>query len=69
LVELLPFLTELGVFDNSADALPGTPVSAPKCLLHFKDGALLHPDTIDELANTPSWAQAIVEQALARLVP
>jgi len=64
LVELLPHLTELSVFDNSAEAAIGTPVPEPKRLLHFRDGTVLYPDTLAILADTPEWAQAIVEMAL-----
>jgi len=64
LVELLPFLTELGVFDNSVDALPGTPIPEPKRLLHLHEGVLLYPDSAAALVDTPVWAQAIVEKAL-----
>jgi len=66
LVELLPYLAELSVFDNSAEAATGTPVPEPKRLLHFKDGAVLYPTPNARaiLADTPEWAQAIVEKAL-----
>jgi len=64
LVDLLPFLTELSVFDNSVEALPGTPISDPKRLLHLHEGVLRYPDSAQALIDTPVWAQAIVEKAL-----
>jgi len=64
LVELLPQLTELGVFDNSTTANPGEPVPEPRRILHFKDGAVVYPAEAAALADTPAWAQAIVERAL-----
>jgi len=64
LVGLLPYLTELGVFDNSAQVPQGVPVPDPKPILHLNEGALLYPDNAITLASTPAWAQAIVEKAL-----
>jgi len=64
LVELLPYLTELGVFDNSVQVPQGAPIPDPKRILHVNQGALLYPDDPTALASTPEWAQAIVEKAL-----
>jgi len=64
LVELLPFLTELSVFDNSAEALQGAPVPDPILILRFNKGRVLYPNSTDALACIPVWAQAIVEKAL-----
>jgi len=64
LVALLPFLSELSVFDNSATVKIGKPVPEPKRILHFKEEVFVYPDTAAALASTPSWAQAIVERAL-----
>jgi len=64
LVDLLPHLAELSVFDNSAEVAVGEPIPDPKRLLHFREGAVLYPSAVAELADTPEWAQAIVETAL-----
>ena len=62
LVQLLPFLSALRVYDNSADAEPeadGLP--APRLLLHLKAGRILEPE---DLSQTPDWAKPIVAAAL-----
>jgi predicted ABC-type ATPase len=62
LVLLLPRLTELKVYDNSADANPErgkTP--EPRLVLHLRGGKILGPKS---LRRTPEWAKAIVAQAL-----
>jgi len=65
LIALMPFLAELSVFDNSRSVKAGQPIPDPVRLLHVKDGLLLYPDNLAALADTPIWAQPIVEQALA----
>jgi len=67
LVELLPYLTELSVLDNSAQAGDGEPIPEPRWILHMKEGVLCHPENPAVLASTPSWAQAIVERVLELL--
>lgn len=62
LVALLPRLTTLHVYDNSADADPAagrTPRLMP--VLHMKRGKFIGPP---ELAATPNWAKPIVAAAL-----
>ena len=62
LIALLPGLTALRVFDNSADADPAaghTP--SPRLVLHMKRGKILDPRA---LQRTPSWAKPIVAAAL-----
>lgn len=62
LVQLLPFLSVLRVYDNSADAAPeadGLPT--PRLLLHLKAGRILEPE---DLSKTPDWAKPIVAAAL-----
>lgn len=58
LIELIPYLTELKVFDNSAEADPneGDPPE-PVLLLHSKNGQILAPS---DLIKTPAWAEPIV---------
>lgn len=62
LVRLLPLLTELRVYDNSAAADPaaGDP-PRPVLVLHVDHGELVGPP---ELATTPTWARPIVAAAL-----
>jgi len=64
LIELMPHLAELSVFDNSATAEFGSPVPEPKRLLHLKEGSLLYPDKVGALTETPDWAHASMEKAL-----
>ncbi|MEK6762175.1 MAG: zeta toxin family protein [Nitrospirota bacterium] len=62
LIALLPHLTTLHVYDNSADADPAagrTPRPTP--VLHMERGKILGPP---DLAYTPTWAKPIVAAAL-----
>jgi predicted ABC-type ATPase len=61
LVRLLPRLTELRVYDNSAEADPHTGAAPePMLVLHVAAGKVV---TSCELAATPKWAQPIVAAA------
>jgi predicted ABC-type ATPase len=68
LIMLMPRLTELRVFDNSAerDSESGK-IPAPRLLLHWQNGAIVAPSR-SELRSTPEWAKPIVACAL-RLQP
>lgn len=60
LIRLLPFLTELKVFDNSVDASEETGFApSPTLLLQLKNGAILHRN-----AAPPEWAKPIIVAAL-----
>jgi len=62
LVKLLPQLTALRVYDNSAEADPRrgeTPT--PQLVLYLERGMIRAPR---DLARTPTWARAIVAAAL-----
>lgn len=62
LIALLPKLSELKVFDNSAEADPERgKAPKPKLLLHWRTRSILAPE---DLRRTPEWAKAIVAQAL-----
>jgi predicted ABC-type ATPase len=62
LIELMPHLTELRVYDNSIDADPASGKTPElKLLLHVKRGTILN---LHELKNTPDWAKPIVSTAL-----
>jgi predicted ABC-type ATPase len=62
LIELLPRLAALRIYDNSADADPAagrTP--KPVLVLHMKRQKILNPR---DLAHTPDWAKPIVAAAI-----
>ncbi|EQD76556.1 hypothetical protein B1B_01605 [mine drainage metagenome] len=62
LIRLLPRLTEVRVFDNSADADPKSGKRpTPLLILHMQHGKIL--DSID-LPQTPEWAKPIIIAAL-----
>jgi len=62
LVELLPMLTELRVYDNSAPADPATgQAPLPVLVLRMKRGRIVGPP---DLTATPEWAKPIVAAAL-----
>ncbi|MDQ3264760.1 MAG: zeta toxin family protein [Myxococcota bacterium] len=63
LVDLIPSLTELKVYDNSEEGDPAAGIAPrPRLLLHLDHGRLLgQPD----LRGMPSWAKAIVIAAMA----
>jgi predicted ABC-type ATPase len=65
LVALLPRLTELKVYDNTADTdlARGRP-PVPKLALHWRSGRIFGPKN---LHKTPEWAKPIVAQALKHL--
>jgi predicted ABC-type ATPase len=64
IIGLMPFLTELRVFDNSQEGDPaaGT-IPEPRQLLRWREGLIVAP-TLEVLATTPEWAMPIVAQAL-----
>jgi len=62
LVDLMPKLTELRVFDNSEEGDPRRGVAPrPKLLLHIDRGKIL--DSCD-LTKTPQWAKPILATAM-----
>jgi predicted ABC-type ATPase len=62
LVTLLPVLTELRVYDNSATADPATgQAPRPVLVLHLQRGRIVGPA---DLTATPAWAKPIVAAAL-----
>lgn len=65
LVSLLPHLSRLQVFDNSADAAPGEDIPDPVRVLEMADGRVQHPAPGDAraLAATPAWARPLVQAA------
>jgi predicted ABC-type ATPase len=62
LVALLPLLTALRMYDNSAEADPADGATpAPVLVLHTERGKLLNPD---DLPRAPDWAKPIVAATL-----
>ncbi|HKO62485.1 MAG TPA: zeta toxin family protein [Pyrinomonadaceae bacterium] len=62
LIDLIPHLTGLKVFDNSAEADPAEgKAPKPKLLLHLESGRIL---TGSHLTATPAWAKPIVAAAI-----
>lgn len=62
LIQLLPVLTELRVYDNSADADPvAGKAPKPVLVLHVDRGDIVGPP---DLSSTPEWAKPIVAAAL-----
>ncbi|MCW8808104.1 MAG: hypothetical protein OQK79_08325 [Rhodanobacter sp.] len=64
LVRLMPQVTMLRVYDNSAEADPATGQRpTPELVLEVKGGALIYPRSAAELATTPEWAKPLVARA------
>jgi predicted ABC-type ATPase len=62
LIELLPYLTTLRVFDNSEDADPAAgKTPKPRLVLHLERGKIVNPG---DLRHTPEWAKPVVAAAL-----
>ena len=61
IIRLIPFVTTLRVFDNSAEA-PATREPQPLLLLSIEDSHLVYPGP-DQLGETPEWAKPIVAAA------
>lgn len=66
LVKLLPVVTHLQIYDNSAEAANDGTIPDPLLVLDFHRGRVRHPRADDAagLAATPPWARALVEAAL-----
>ena len=64
IITLLPYLTELKVFDNSEEGDPaaGT-IPEPRLLMHWRRRRMVAP-TARQLVATPEWAKAIIAAAL-----
>ncbi len=62
LIQLLPSLTALRVYDNSAHADPqNDEPPTPRLVLHLEVGGIVGPE---DLSQTPDWAKPIVAAAL-----
>jgi predicted ABC-type ATPase len=63
LIELLPYLAELHVYDNSAP-LDGQGRADPRPLLQLDRTGLHYPVSVAQLLHTPDWAKPIVMRAM-----
>jgi predicted ABC-type ATPase len=63
LINLLPFVSVLDVFDNSAEQDPASAPPQPQRVLQVIDGVITHPTKLTQLENTPGWAKAVVARA------
>ena len=65
LIGLLPHLAHLQVYDNSAEAKVGQPISDPLRVAEIKAGKLVRPTRPEALLRTPHWAKPVLEAALS----
>lgn len=65
LIALLPYLSQLQVYDNSADAPAGAPIADPRLLLQMDKGRIVFPVDGETLMRTPDWAKPILEAAVS----
>ena len=64
LIQLLPALAGLRLFDNSAETDPATgKAPRPQLVLHVERGKIINPK---DLPHTPAWAKPLVAAALAK---
>ena len=62
LIRLLPVLTELRMYDNSADGDPKVgDAPKPALVLHLDRGEVVGPP---DLTSSPGWARPIIAAAL-----
>ena len=62
LIDLLPQITAVRIYDNSADGDPAAgKIPKPKLVLRMGNGKILNPR---DLKTTPNWAKPIVAAAL-----
>jgi predicted ABC-type ATPase len=62
LIDLLPRITALRIYDNSTDGDPAAgKIPQPRLVLRMEHGKVLNPH---DLKNTPNWAKPIVAAAL-----
>ncbi|MET0131551.1 MAG: AAA family ATPase [Stenotrophomonas chelatiphaga] len=66
LIDLMPRLAQLQVYDNSTDVAHGEAVPDPQLVLQMDAGTLTWPapDDADSLRHTPRWAIPVLEAAL-----
>ncbi|MEO8546357.1 MAG: AAA family ATPase [Burkholderiaceae bacterium] len=65
LIALLPQLSQLQVYDNSAQVEAGEVVADPLLVAEMRRGKLTWPTTLEALRATPQWAKPLLEAALS----
>jgi predicted ABC-type ATPase len=69
IINLLPRVAELRVYDNSAECDAETGQNPPpRLLLHWNRGRILAPP-VSELESTPEWAKPILAAAIDLVTP
>jgi predicted ABC-type ATPase len=68
LIDLMPRLTHLQVYDNSPEAAVGEAVPDPLLVLEMEGGRPTRPAAYDRaaLGRTPEWAKPLVEAAFGK---
>ncbi len=65
LIQLLPHLAELRVYDNTDEADPHLGMAPkPRLVLHWQAGQVLAPADATAMAQTPAWVKPVVMAAL-----
>ncbi len=69
LIELMPQLARLQVFDNSAQASIGEEIAEPVLVMEMIQGKLTFPEphSLQALSATPEWARPIIQAAIEYL--
>lgn len=67
LIALMPHITHLTMYDNSADAGAGEVIPDPLLVAEMQSGKLVWPRNRRDLARTPEWAKPLLEAALGGL--
>lgn len=65
LIVLMPCLSHLRVYDNTAEARPGQAIPDPVLLIELEMGRCTWPADLKSLADTPDWAKPLMEAALS----
>lgn len=66
LIALMPYLAHLQVYDNSAEAAPGTAIPEPTLVAEMISDKLAWPIDLGSLQRTPEWAKPLMEGALSQ---
>jgi predicted ABC-type ATPase len=66
LIDLMPSLAQLHVYDNSVTVAAGEPLPDPALVLTMEHGKLTWPIAIDDQRRTPVWARSLLQAARTR---
>ena len=66
LIKLMPHVTYIKVYDNSAEAASDGTVPDPVLVLEMENGQVISPapDDLKALQRAPEWSKSILEAAL-----